>query len=132
MKYIIVDINEQREGGLQHDIADFLWNNGNEVYIKDYCATDFINIVKDCNCIILLVYNLYTSDFFLDKVLERFKHDFELEGLQKTKTVVVFSNTGVYSNSIPFPHKIFQFKQLNRQELIRFFKWSKTHHLFER
>lgn len=131
MKYIIVENKEQTEEELHYDIADFLWNNGNEVYIRDYFAIDFKKILKDCNCIILLVNNVCSSDFFSDEVQKRFKKDVELEGYQNTKTILIFSNTGVYSDAIPFPHKIFQFEQLDQNELIRFFNWSRALHLFD-
>lgn len=130
MKYIVVN-NEQTEEELHYDIADFLWNNGNEVYIRDYCAIDFKNIAKDCNCLILLDYCYSSSKVLFDKVQKKFKKDVELEGSQNIKTILVFSNTGVYSNAIPFPHKIFQFKQLDQNELIRFFNWSRALNLFD-
>lgn len=131
MKYIVVENKEQTEEELHYDIADFLWNNGNEVYIRDYCAIDFKNIAKDCNCLILLDYHNSSSEVLLDEVQKKFKKDVELEGYQNKKTILVFSNTGVYSNAIPFPHKIFQFEQLDQNELIRFFNWSTALNLFE-
>lgn len=131
MKYIVLENKEQIEEELHYDIADFLWNNGNEVYIRDYYAIDFKNIVKDCNCLILLDYRYSSSEVLLDEVQRRFTKDVELEGSQNKKTILVFSNTGVYTNVIPFPHKIFQFEQLDQNELIRFFNWSRALHLFD-
>lgn|SRR5690606_6901445 len=131
MKYIVLENKEQIEEELHYDIADFLWNNGNEVYIRDYYAIDFKNIVKDCNCLILLDYRYSSSEVLLDEVQRRFTKDVELEGSQNKKTILVFSNTGVYTNVIPFPHKIFQFEQLDQNELIRFFNWSRAFQLFE-
>lgn len=130
MKYIIVENKDQKEEELNYEIADFLWNNGNEIYIRDSSAVDFQNIVKNCNCIILLAYNLCSSELLTERDPNRFKKYFDLEYFRNKKTVLIFSNNGVYSNAIPFPHKIFHFENLEKKEIKRFFIWARTFNLF--
>lgn len=130
MKYIIVENKEQKEEELNYEIADFLWNNGNEIYIRDSNAIDFQNIVKNCNCIILLAYNHCSSELLTERDPNRFKKYFELENSRNKKTVLIFSHNGVYSNAIPFPHKIFHFENLEKKEIKRFFIWARTFNLF--
>ncbi|MBT2623493.1 hypothetical protein [Chryseobacterium sp. ISL-6] len=129
MKYIIIENKEQHDDELHDDIADFLWNRGNEVFIRNNTAIDFQNIIKYCNYIVLLIQNS-SSELHSERDLKGFIRFFELENCQNKKTIFVFSNNGVYSNAIPFPHKIFHFEQLNKNELIHFFSWSNKFNLF--
>jgi hypothetical protein len=132
MKYIVVENKGQKEEELHYDIADFLWNSGNEVYIRDNNATDFQKIVKDCDCIISLVYKRSSSELLSERGTKGFSKYFELENYQNKKTILVFSNTGVYTNAIPFPHKIFHFEKLDKNEITSFFNWSRSQPIYFR
>lgn len=107
---------------LLYTIADFFWNNGNEVIIED----NFID-------------KAYYNDFFLKKPwIITVNTDNFAETLTKIKVadqrnqfiILNFSSTGVYTNLIPFPHKIYQYKKLNKTQLNRFFNWCVKFNLF--
>lgn len=132
MKYIIIENKEKERNKLHFDIADFLWNSGNEVFIRDNTATDFQNIVKYCNNVILLIYNHSLPELFSEENSKEFRKYFDLENEQNKKTILIFTNNGVYSNAIPFPHKIFHFEQLSKNELTYFFIWSNKFNLFNK
>lgn len=107
---------------LLYTIADFFWNNGNEVIIED----NFID-------------KAYYNDFLLKKPwIITVNTDNFAETLNRIKVVgqrnqfiiLNFSSTGVYTNLIPFPHKIYQYKKLNKTQLNRFFNWCVKFNLF--
>lgn len=58
MKYLVIENKEQEADECLYDIADFFWDNGNEVYISNnYCnEADYQNIVKQSERIVLLRY----------------------------------------------------------------------------
>jgi hypothetical protein len=87
MKYLLIGDDE-----LLYDIADFLWNNGNSVYLQ---------ACREYDCLVTIGGSL----------------------TEHAATTLVFTNDGVYSNAIPYPHKLFHFEQLDQAELGRFFAW---------
>lgn len=131
MKYLIIENLEQEANEFLYDIADFFWNNGNEVYISNNYSneTDYQNLVKQCDCIVLLKYEDCSAISFFENEQEKFQKDFKLEKINNN-LMLVFSIDGVYSNAIPFPHKIFHFDELNQNELKRFFNWCRKLNLF--
>lgn len=131
MKYLVVENKEQRDE-LHYSIADFLWDRGNEVFIRSDNTDDFQNMMKYCDCIISLIYNDCSTELLSENSLKRFRKYFDPEHSQNKKTILVFSNCGVWSNAIPFPHKIFHFEELDKNELTRFFHWSEKLNLFNK
>lgn len=122
MKYFVVENKEQQRNQFFYDIVDFLWDNGNEVHISsNYSEADFQQIIQSCDCIVLLKY----QETCFDKAREAFQNNLALEKSILKKTFLFFSEYGIYTNIIPFPYKIFDFKQLNINELSRFFNWCK-------
>lgn len=58
MKFLIIENKIQGEEELVYEIADFLWNNGNEVFLKDTFNIDISkidgrNALDYCDCVIL-------------------------------------------------------------------------------
>jgi hypothetical protein len=122
MKYFVVENKEQQRNHFLYDIVDFLWDNGNEVHISsNYSEADFQQIIENCDCIVLLKY--HEVDF--DKAREAFQNNLALEKSILKKTFLFFSENGIYTNIIPFPYKIFTLKQLDNNELSRFFCWCR-------
>ncbi len=56
--------------------------------------------------------------------------DTQENNILNKKFVLFFSINGVYCNVVPFPHKIFHFKELSQLELTRFFLWCEDLKLF--
>lgn len=117
---------DYREEELVYEIADFLWNNGNEVFLKDTFNIDFSqidgrNALDYCDCAILFKSNKPSES---EKKLFNSK-DFELFSNHKRLIVLLFYTDGVYSNAIPYSHKIYDFEALDKNSLINFQNWSK-------
>lgn len=122
MKYLIVENTEQQHNAVLYDIVDFLWDNGNEVHISsNYSEAEFQQIIQSCDCIVLL----QCQETCFDKAREAFQKNLASERSILKKTFLFFSENGIYTNMIPFPYKIFDFKQLNKNELFGFFFWCK-------
>lgn len=132
MKYLLVEDKEQEEQVLLDNIAEFFWNNGNEVYSRNSFDNeiDYQDVVKCCDCIVLLIYRDYLGEPFFEHEQGVFHKDFDTEKSLNKKFMLVFSINGVYSNAIPFPHKIFHFESLCQKELTRFFRWCGKLNLF--
>ncbi|WP_164112221.1 MULTISPECIES: hypothetical protein [Sphingobacterium] len=132
MKYLVIENKAQEESEWVYDIADFFWNNGNQVYIgKNYSSMfEYKNIVEYCDCIVLINDDCPTELLFESKQ-ENFCQYFDLKNVNEKKTALIFSIDGVYSNVIPFPHKIFHYDQLSQNELTRFFNWCRKLNLFK-
>lgn len=132
MKYLVIENKEQEVDECLYDIADFFWNNGNEVYISNNYNNeiDYQEFVKCCDWIILLIYGDCSPASFFESEQKKFQKDFKLE--KSNKLMLVFSINGVYSNTIPFPHKIFHFDKLDQNELKRFFSWCRRLNLFDK
>jgi len=122
MKYFVVENKEQQRNQFLYDIVDFLWDSGNEVHISsNYSDSECRPIIQICDCIVLLKY----KETCLDKAREAFQSDHALDKSILQKTFLSFLENGIYSNVIPFPYKLFDFKQLDKNELSRFFCWCK-------
>ena len=57
MKYLVVENSEERVDECLYDIADFFWNNGNQVYISNNYSNedDYWHFVKYCDWLVLFV-----------------------------------------------------------------------------
>jgi hypothetical protein len=111
MNYLVIENNNEEE--LTYDIISFFWDNSIKISIqKEYTNND--NIIC-ADCII-----------FLDN------KSFSRENIVKTKLFIHFCNDGVYSNAIPFPHRIYKYNCLNRNAISAFFSWCKSLNLFEK
>lgn len=132
MKYLLVEDRVQKEQVILDSIAEFLWNNGNEIYPSNNFInhTDYLNIVKNCDCIVLLNSKDGPVESILGSGKEAFQADYDLRKNFDKKIVLVFSVNGVYCNAIPFPHKLFHFEGLCQSELARFFNWCGKLNLF--
>ncbi len=130
MKYLLVEDKVNPEQVILGSIAEFLWDNGNEVYTSNNLddRIDYLNIVECCNCIVLLILKDSSTESIFRSAQEVFRNS--LGKNINEKLVVVFSTNAVYCNAIPFPHKIFQFEGLNQNELTRFFSWCRKLNLF--
>src|SRR6218665_1377429 len=133
MKYLVIENKEKEIGGFLYDIADFFWNNGNEVYINNNYINlnDYHDFVKKCDCIVLLINNDCSAESFFENEQDKFQKDFDIKKGNTKKLMLAFSMNCLYSNAIPFPHKIFHFDKLNKNELNRFFNWSRKLNLFD-
>jgi len=134
MKYLIIENKEQEVDEYLYDIADFFWNNGNEVYLSNNYndENDYRDFVKHCDCVVLFVYGDCSLVSFFENEQHKLQREFNLEKSNSKKLMLIFSINGVYSNVIPFPHKIFHFNKLDQNELKHFFKWSKKLNLFDK
>jgi len=131
MKFLIIENKIQGEEELVYEIADFLWNNGNEVFLKDTFNIDISkidgrNALDYCDCVI--VFNSSKIAESKKKLFNR--KDFELFSNHKRLIVLIFYKDGVYTNAIPYPHKIYDFEALDKNSLIDFQNWSKRLKLF--
>ncbi|UYQ91430.1 hypothetical protein MKQ68_15155 [Chitinophaga horti] len=97
MRYLFISENE-----LLYDFADFLWNNGNSIYVQKCSDYDCVVMIQDGNV------------SFAGQAI----------------TALVFANDGIYTNAIPFPHKLFHIEQLDQRGLDRFLAWCKKFRLF--
>ena len=130
MKYFIIDHHGQEEQGLLHEIADFLWNNGNEVVFAN-------NVQSDCNkmdkpgqsdyydCTVSLVDKDAPIELLFERQPQDHNNDQELNPKLSKALKLIFANKGIYTNAIPYPHKIFHFERLDRNALTAFFSWCK-------
>lgn len=127
MKYIIIENKEQEENALLSDVADFLWNNGNEVIVRNNKNQNFGKVY---DCLVLLICGYFPAESLFEKGRETIHKNFDLKKSNCTKSMLIFSKNGVYSNAIPFPHKIYHFNTLDKKSLSEFFIWSKKLNLF--
>ena len=132
MKYLLVEDKLQQGQAILDSIAEFLWNNGNEIYASNnfHNQTDYLDIAECCDCIVLLFYRECPVDLIFGSGEEISLIDKELGKIVYKKVVLVFSENGVFCNAIPFPHKIFHLEGLCQDELARFFNWCVKLSLF--
>ena len=127
MKYILIGNKEKQQNELLYDVADFFWNNGNEVHLSNnYSATDFNQIIQICDCIVLLS----CQNVCFKTVKEVFYSGVALKKSIRHKSFFIFSENGVYTDAIPFPHKMYHFNTFSKNELMRFFIWCNKIQLF--
>ncbi|MGK9118985.1 hypothetical protein [Olivibacter jilunii] len=131
MKYLLVGDNGQEEQMLLDHLAAFFWNNGHEVYSRTSLGNEinYQNMLTCCDYIVLLTFRDYPTASFFERGQAVYEHVGLTKKLHK-KIMLVFSKNGVYTNAIPFPHKIFHFEHLNKKELSRFFRWGTKLNLF--
>lgn len=131
MKYVILESNKQEDDELFYDVADFFWNNGNEVHITDKnnrIDREFIG--ENSYCIVLLIYGSCCEKYVFEKGLEKLYKDFELDKSDRKNVMLIFTPDGVFTNVIPSPYKIFEFANLDKNELLSFFNWCNKFNLF--
>lgn len=132
MKYLLIKDKGRQLQALIDNIAEFLWNNGNEIYVRTGLDNpwEYQDITDRCECIIFLncSNDLMESFFSYEKKIQ--PEDTQENNILNKKFVLFFSINGVYCNVVPFPHKIFHFKELSQLELTRFFLWCEDLKLF--
>ena len=128
MKYLVIENKEQTQNRLLDQVADFLWNNGNEVFISSSTQKD--HFTNDYDCIVLLMDGDFVVESFFENDCKALYGHFDLEESDAITSVLIFSTTGVYSNAIPFPHKIYHFSSLDYDALLGFFNWTRRLNLF--
>ena len=132
MKYLLVEDKVQQGQTILDSIAEFLWNNGNEIYASNNFdnRADYLHAAECCDCIAFLVFRDCPVELRFGSGQEISLTDNELGRIIDKKVVLVFSANGVFCNAIPFPHKIFHFEGLCHDELARFFHWCGKLSLF--
>ncbi|MCS4164050.1 hypothetical protein HS960_26630 [Sphingobacterium paramultivorum] len=131
MRYFIAEPAGQVKNDLFFEVANFLWDSGNEVSLGE-------NII--CNCqkmqhadydytISLVPNNEAVESLFNThyKIISKYFDKIDSDG-----PMLVLANTGIYTNALPYPHKIYSFEKLDRQALVSFFDWCKRFNLFVR
>ena len=119
-RFFIIKNSEYEE--LLYTIADFFWNNGNEVVIED----NFIDKAYYHNFLLKKPWIVTVNDDNFNETLNRIK----VAGQRDHFIILNFSSSGVYTNLIPFPHKVYQYKKLSKAQLNRFFNWCIKFNLF--
>lgn len=125
-KYFIMQNIEPKQQELYYDIVNFLWDNGNVVYSKQYYTEEVQQIISYCDWLVVID-NRSTSFRDAQKV---FLDELNLK-IFKNKHFLIFMNDGVYTDAIPSPHKIFHLNGLNKKELELFFDWCNRLNLFQ-
>lgn len=128
MKYLVIENKEHSGNRLLNDVADFLWNNGNEVLTRS--STHKENLAEDYDCIVLLMAGNFRATSFFEKNKGALHEKYGLRESDGNRSILVLSDTGVYSNAIPFPHKIYHFDTLDYDALLGFFNWTRKLNLF--
>ncbi|OZI06861.1 hypothetical protein BWI93_17850 [Siphonobacter sp. BAB-5385] len=147
MKFLIIgDI--QAEDSLTFDVADYLWNKGNEIYLQSLDAdrsdaetpgleiSDAVVIVQPALATVSSAYSSLTPDLLEgnDNLASRTEDRLSIRQLlRQQKLVFLFSQDGIFSNlrsDVSRIHKIFTYPALNQTALLQFFAWCKTLGLF--
>lgn len=129
MKYILIKNQEEKEDDVLNDIAAFLWDSGHEVDLADWTGACFENkkLHTHYDCYISIIKNYDACQSVLDRHRFVFKN---FNSCKKTGRILIFSDTGVYTDAIPYPHKIFDCNHLDRESLQLFFQWCRKINLF--
>ncbi len=132
MKYLFQEDKFQQDHVILDRIAEFLWDKGNEIYSSNNIdrRTDYINVAKSCDCIISVIFEDCMIESIFGKEQKPFQAIGRMETILKNKILIAFTMSGVYCNTIPYPHKIFHFEGLCHHELTRFFHWCEELSLF--
>lgn len=125
MKYLLIKDKGLQQQALIDNIAEFLWNNGNEIYVRNGLDSpqEYQDITHRCECIVFLNRSNDLMEAFFKDVKNMLADGTQENNILNKKYVLFFSINGVYCNAVPFPHKIFHFKELSQHELTRFFLW---------
>ena len=134
MKYLLIKDKRQQQHALIDNIAEFLWNNGNEIYVRTCLdkTREYQDIINQCECIVFLNCSNDLMKSFFNDVKNVLAECTQENNILNKKFVLFFLINGVYCNAVPFPHKIFHFKELSQHELTRFFLWCEGLKLFVR
>lgn len=125
MKYKIIKNEYPQTDRLLEDIADFLWNNGNEVFLRDFDEENYEDTSEHYDFLVMII-----SSGSSENELEMIRKGFKIKDSYKNDMILIFSENGVFSNMIPFPHKLFHFEKLEQDDLVNFFKWCSKFNLF--
>lgn len=129
MKYIIIKNQEKKGDDVLNDIAEFLWDAGHEVDLADRSQVSSENKKPSTcyDCHIAIIENHNASQCIVDMYRSVFKN---FNYCKNAGSILIFSNTGVYTDAIPYPHKIFDYKNLDQESLQLFFQWCRKISLF--
>ncbi len=138
MKFLIIgDI--QAEDSLTFELADYLWNKGNEIYLQSLDAdrsdaetpgleiSDAIVIVQPALATVSLAYPFLIPDLPEGNHTPACRTEDRLsirQLLRQQKLVFLFSQDGIFSNlrsDVSRIHKIFTYRELNQTALFPIF-----------
>lgn len=127
MKFIILKNQSVHENDLLSDIAEFMWNSGHEVEInnQEQFSTNDTAAIDDYNCSISINSDDVATNILFFNHRNLLKNHVESNHQIKRYTAVIFSNRGVFTNAIPFPHQIFTYGKLDKNSLNAVFEWFK-------
>ncbi len=104
MKYIIIK-NQKKEDHLLDEVAEFLWDSGHEVDVTGRAQVSSednkLHLCYDCH--ITVIENHDAGQSVLDMHRSVFK---TFNSYKNAGSILIFSNTGVYTDAIPYPHRI--------------------------
>jgi hypothetical protein len=125
--YIILGDSERTENDLLYDIAGFFWDAGSEVFIRDKNSEPgYPYPAHTHHCVVLLIPDICFDECLFSTKAVRIYQDLEVDMVQGGQPWLIFSQNGVYSNVIPYPHKLIHFEKLARNELRHFFAWHRS------
>lgn len=130
MKYIVVRNKNVKHNEILDDISDFLWNNGNEVIVTESLGCYLYDELEKFDFVVLVVSSESVEKLVFESDQEITFKNFGVEDCFQTNTILAFSENGVFSNMIPFPHKLFHLEKLEKDDLLLFFKWCRRFNLF--
>lgn len=131
MRYFIAEPVGHIKNDLFFEVANFLWDSGNEVALGKNRICDCEKMQHDdYDYTISLVPNNETVESL-------FKIHYTILGkyfdkINNSNPMLILANTGIYTNALPYPHKIYSFEKLDKQALASFFDWCKKFNLFVR
>lgn len=120
MRYLIQ--NNRADQDLVADIADFLWDNGNEVVLCSRLLHNMDDSSRYCTI-------TFKDDEASKKYLEMSQNHSPEEN-EDSRLTLIFATTGVYTNIIPHPYKIFGYNELNKKAIHSFIRWCTKFKLF--
>ncbi len=131
MRYFIAEPVGHIKNDLFFEVANFLWDSGNEVALGK-------NMICDCEKMQHDDYD-YTISFVpnSETVESLFNTHYTIlskyfDKIDNTNPMLILADTGIYTNALPYPHKIYNFEKLDRKTLASFFDWCKKFNLFVR
>ncbi|MCW8313664.1 hypothetical protein K7A41_20730 [Sphingobacterium sp. InxBP1] len=129
MKYFMADPVGQPTNELFFELANFLWDNGNDVFIAS-------NIICNCKEIDAKQFD-YTVSLVLQhnsiETLFATHHSIictYFNQVPQNIPALIVANDGIYTDSIPYPYKIFAMEGLNQSTLAQFFDWCRKFNFF--
>ncbi len=92
MKYLLIKDKELQQQALIDNIAEFLWNNGNEIYVRTCLdkTKEFQDIINRCECIVFLNCNNDLIESFFNDVKNVLAECTQENNILNKKFVVFF------------------------------------------